>query len=122
MRRLFENAYCCCDPYSTAPRHITLGSHCAVCNRPVCVHPACSIFYTTRLCRDCVYTHQSLLPAAVATVCRRRLTCQGPYLGPVNDGCAVPVEDVYLMQGMARAVRQDENAQKQTASDLLRPK
>ena len=66
--RLLEDAYCCQDPYTTAPRHIVLGSRCAVCNASVCVNAACSVFYTKRFCRTCVHTYQHLLPSQVVAV------------------------------------------------------
>ena len=73
-----EDTYTVRDPFSPPDdiqRCIGLGSHCAVCNRTVCISTNCSLFYTRRFCRDCFLAHKAIFPEQLQQVGRSLYYC-----------------------------------------------
>ncbi|XP_041348313.1 cysteine-rich DPF motif domain-containing protein 1-like [Gigantopelta aegis] len=62
---LLEDAYVMKDPFSTEGGIITLGSHCSLCQKPVCLSNECSLFFTKRFCIDCAKLHMSEFPIEI---------------------------------------------------------
>ncbi|XP_077987643.1 cysteine-rich DPF motif domain-containing protein 1-like [Glandiceps talaboti] len=62
---LMEDAFVMRDPFTPEYKHLTLGSHCSVCNKVVCVGQGCSLFYTKRFCLPCVEENKDEFPAEI---------------------------------------------------------
>ncbi|XP_046348405.2 cysteine-rich DPF motif domain-containing protein 1-like isoform X2 [Haliotis rufescens] len=62
---LLEEAYVMKDPFSTEGSLITLGAHCSLCNKPVCIAADCSLFFTKRFCLGCVADHLDEFPKEI---------------------------------------------------------
>ncbi|XP_062522546.1 cysteine-rich DPF motif domain-containing protein 1-like [Corticium candelabrum] len=62
---LLEDAYVMKDPFSPDERQLVLGSHCSVCQQPVCVGTGCSVFYTKRFCLPCVLAKADEFPEEI---------------------------------------------------------
>eukprot|EP00117_Sycon_ciliatum_P033269 scpid69788/ scgid25638/ UPF0595 protein C22orf40 homolog len=66
--KLKEDAFVSRDPFSY-DRHafLLMGGMCCICSTPVCMAPACSLFYTRRFCLQCVRQHQARFPTEIQT-------------------------------------------------------
>lgn len=62
---VLEDAYIMRDPFTDESKCIILGSHCAICNRVLCVSQGCSIFYLKRFCLECVNANKDQFPAEI---------------------------------------------------------
>jgi len=84
---LLEDAYVIKNPFvdprqsevktvTGKPVHpiLVLGSHCAVCEVPVCAAIECSYFYTQRFCKDCMSEHLSHFPDQVQKEFNKNIT------------------------------------------------
>ncbi|XP_022095911.1 cysteine-rich DPF motif domain-containing protein 1-like [Acanthaster planci] len=63
--RLIDKAYVLKDPFAPEGRHITVGSHCSVCEQAVCAGQDCSLFYTRWFCLPCVKKNINEFPQEI---------------------------------------------------------
>lgn len=72
---LLEECFVTKDPFSPEKeRFLVLGSHCSICNTPVCVGTDCSLFYTRRFCLLCVTRNQEQFPRQVQAELSKKRT------------------------------------------------
>ncbi|PNW80076.1 hypothetical protein CHLRE_08g376900v5 [Chlamydomonas reinhardtii] len=60
-----EQGWLAVDPFSVKARPLLLGAPCSLCQRPVCVADACSVFYAKRFCLHCARANAAAFPPAV---------------------------------------------------------
>lgn len=53
------------DPFASYALPLCVGGSCSVCGATVCAAAACSVFYTRRLCAECVQARRDELPEQV---------------------------------------------------------